>query len=60
MSPNDAATLAMTDAPAAPEATTVASSQIAGLLLDLTVRVIGITIVAAAVIVTSATLLGVS
>jgi len=36
----------------------IASSQIAGLLLDLTVRVIGLTLIAAALIVTSATLLG--
>jgi hypothetical protein len=50
--------VALSNDPAAPQARPVASSQIAGLLLDLTVRVIGLTIVAAALIVTSATLLG--
>lgn len=58
MSPTAERTLALSDDPAAPMLRTVASSQIAGLLFGLTVRVIGLTIAAAALIVTSATLLG--
>jgi len=58
MSPTAESTVALSNDPAAPMARPIASSQIAGLLLDLTVRVIGLTIIAAALIVTSATLLG--
>jgi len=58
MSPTAEQTLALSDDPAALATGTVASSQIAGLLFGLTVRVIGLTIAAAALIVTSATLLG--
>ncbi|HEX5216777.1 MAG TPA: hypothetical protein VFV98_15055 [Vicinamibacterales bacterium] len=58
MSPNSADTLAVADNPAATVASTVASSQIAGLLFGLTVRVVGLTLIAAALILTSATLLG--
>ena len=60
MSPNAASTLGIADDSAAPQAQSVASSQIAGLLFGLAVRVIGLTIVAAAVIITSATLFGAS
>jgi hypothetical protein len=58
MSPTAEHTLTLSADPAAPATGTVASSQIAGLLFGLTVRVIGLTIAAAALIVTSATLLG--
>ena len=58
MSPNTADTLAVADNLATSVARPVASSQIAGLLFGLTVRVVGITLIAAALILTSATLLG--
>ena len=57
MSPNPESAVASIDERPA-QGQTLASSEIAGLLLDLTVRVVGITIAAAAVIMTSATLLG--